>query len=434
MAGVRYVERVAEGQIEGQGNASGTPYHWQEAIKASVLDRMGDGSGVTVALIDTGVDLQNSYFSQRVWRNKGEVIGDGLDNDGNGYVDDAVGWDFGDNDPDPTDEYGHGTMVASVILNLAPACNMLVLKINRDGQGRFSSGAVVEAIYYAVEVGARVVNMSFSLPSFSESIAEAIGDASRSGCVLVAAAGNSGYGVRFPANFEPVLAVGSLDTQGELSAFSSHGLDLDLSAPGEMIDVVTLGGESSYASGTSFAAPMVSGAAAVLQSMNPHLRADTIRSLLKEGARDLGGPGPDPLYGAGMLDCAGLWAEATARLFPSWYPFSMLPPRGLLEVSYHVPPTDTEVEVFVGLMGDSGVFWLDSSGNWHDMTMEPIDSVASGRLDGLGFDGILFGEQGAFAPLDLSTFAPGRYMWGIAVMDRHGKLLGPVNWSSMIVF
>jgi subtilisin family serine protease len=433
MEEVAFVERARQGEVqEGADSDSLDNQAWYEVVKVSVLAELGDGAGVVVAVLDTGVDLDIPGVSGIVWRNRGEVPDDGLDNDGNGYVDDSVGWDFGDQDNDPRDENGHGTQVSSIALAIAPRCTILPVKINQDGSPVFGTGELVEGIFYAMGAGARVINLSLTVAEPSEAVTAALRAARQAGALVVAAAGNNGV-VEFPATLPEVIAVGSLYGL-EPAWFSPQGPELDLTAPGVQIETINLSGVSSLASGTSFSAAIVSGAAAILRSMNPHLTPDTVRNLLLDGSLDLGEPGRDPLFGAGALDGSSLRKAAAPRVMPPTPPFHLYRSGSPLNVSIHLPRTDTRVEVFVGLEAAGSLFWLDSAGMWHNAIIDPLASIARGTLDAGALDLVLFGDDGVFPVFETSSLPPGSYSWVTALVDEDGRIVGPVTRTNMYLY
>ncbi len=324
------------------------------------LDRVGarDAWAVTrgradvlVAVIDTGVNPHADLVAN-LWVNddppgNARPDDDGFDQDGNGavedwerdddddngYVDDASGWDFVDapriggpgdavgRDPDVSDDSGHGTAVAGVIAavadngigisGLAPAVTLMPVRAGfNPGLGAFS-GVLEEddaaaAIVYAAENGARVINMSFGDTLLSPIVADAVAYAAGLGAVLVGAAGNArADGMHYPSGLPDVIAVGATDYADQRASFSSYGAALDLVAPGDgILTTVVDGDEDAYVtlSGTSFAAPLVAAAAALLASRAPALGAAEIAALLTGSARDLDPPGFDLETANGRLD------------------------------------------------------------------------------------------------------------------------------------
>ena len=182
---------------------------------AFVLNSLGKGDKILAAVIDTGISL--STYASSLKKNLNEIPGDGIDNDLNGYIDDYDGWDFGDMDADPEDILGHGTQVSSILLGVAPDLMILPIKVNQSMDSTFSTANAAEAIFYAVSAGVDIINLSFSTKYDSFAINTAVKYALDSGIIVVAAAGNSGGDVEFPANMEGVIAVGSFDMSGNPS-------------------------------------------------------------------------------------------------------------------------------------------------------------------------------------------------------------------------
>jgi subtilisin family serine protease len=238
---------------------------------------MGGYSDVVVAVIDTGTDYNHPELVANIWTNPGEIPGNGIDDDGNGFIDDIHGCSV-TSDPrshsgDPIDLHGHGTHVAGIIAATAfnqmggagVAFGVKIMPIRAAHySGAMTSTDISEGILYAVDNGAEVINMSFGGPQRSQIMADAL-QVALSQAALVAAAGNDGSMTpMYPASFHYVIGVKSCDGDGRLSWFSNRlG---DVMAPGESI-LSTLPGENYAAwSGTSMATPMVSGVAALMRS------------------------------------------------------------------------------------------------------------------------------------------------------------------------
>ena len=281
---------------------------------------------IVVAVIDTGLDYYHpSLPRDRIAWNRRELP-NGRDDDANGYVDDVQGWNFVDNNGNPWDHAGHGTMVAGIIADIDPNARILPLKVlNFIGRGRATR--VAEAIYYAVGAGARVVNLSIGGTEPSQAVKRAIDYADGKGVVVVVAAGNDGkeVGPYSPAALPNVIAVGATDVNDQRASFSSYGAAVDLVAPGTDIlslrarrtDVALVAGLENYvkgrnfvgpqashyrANGTSFAAPFVAGAASLILSQRPDLDARAVRRMIVQSARDVALPGVDADTGYGLLD------------------------------------------------------------------------------------------------------------------------------------
>src|SRR6476660_8986306 len=233
---------------------------------------------VVVGVIDTGIDAAHPDLSANMWINPGENCpgcrNDGIDNDHNGYVDDWRGWDFINNDNNPTDDNGHGTHVAGT-----------VGAVGTNGTGDVA-GAVA-ALRYATAMGVRITNNSWGGTEYSQALYDAIADANAHGDLFVAAAGNDGTNSDTtptdPAdsNLPNIISVGASDSSDHLAYFSNYGQsNVDLAAPGVSIYSTWPGRAYRSESGTSMASPHVAGAAALVLAAHPAATADTIKALL----------------------------------------------------------------------------------------------------------------------------------------------------------
>lgn len=250
------------------------------------------GKGTVVAVIDTGVDYTHKDLADNIWVNEGEIPGNGIDDDGNGYVDDVHGVDFVDGDSDPMDEHGHGTHVAGIIamtpgngggVGVAYGAKIMCVRAGQ-ANGSFASTDIAKAIKYAADNGADVINMSFGGTGRSYLVESALQDAFPS-CVLVAAAGNDGLPTTdaksagyllneniYPAGYKYVLGVMATDNNQSLAYFSNwdfiegQNCEYEMAAPGVNIYSTLPGNRYACWSGTSMATPNVSAAAAILRS------------------------------------------------------------------------------------------------------------------------------------------------------------------------
>ena len=411
---------------------------WYKDIDGKKIAELSSGQGVVVAVIDTGIDFSNELFSPDIFVNKGEIAGDAIDNDGNGYVDDINGINIGDDNNNPQDENGHGTEIASVILTVSPHCQLLPIKVNQDGSDTFSTADLVEGIYYAISTGADVINLSLTADQDSQAVAVAVRAAHDAGIIVVAAAGNDAGSVEFPASMDEVVAVGGLNN--DLQAwFSPQGPEMEITAPAVAIDAISLGGSEVNVSGTSFSCAMISGTAADIAGMNPHLKNETIRNILDSGTRDLGDTGRDDIYGDGGLDGGILFDAASPRLILPFKPFYAFSREAPISISFHLPPTDTAFNVYIGVFSpDNKFWWLDKYGNWHDSEVSLISPIAefeNNSSDSQFLDGVLFGTDGTFDAFNPVKLDSGVYKWGIAITDANtGELFGPVTWNYMLIF
>ncbi len=252
------------------------------------------GETIVVAVIDDGIDLEQLDLVNNIWTNLDEIAGNGIDDDGNGYIDDVHGWDFADNDNNPQSSDFHGTHVAGIVaaesdnglgvagFSLRNNIKILPLKVFGDGEDFASTFDIMEAVNYASNMGVRVINMSLGSLGYSWTYDQTIKNAVNRGAVVVAAAGNdTSAETSYPAAFPDAISVASVDQQGQRSSFSNFGVTVDVHAPGDQILSTVPGDLVEESSGTSMAAPMVSGLAALMFTQDPSLsRAQVVNQLL----------------------------------------------------------------------------------------------------------------------------------------------------------
>ena len=251
----------------------------------------GTGSTI-VAVIDTGVDYLHPDLAANIWVNQDELPGNGIDDDGNGYVDDIRGYDFYNNDNNPLDDHGHGTHVAGTIgavgnngVGVAGVnwdVQIMPLKfLGADGSGTTSDA--IEAIRYAIDNGAHISNNSWGGDPFSQSLYNAIRDARDVGHIFVAAAGNGnfiGFGLDndatpfYPAGYDldNIVAVAATDHNDDIAIFSNYGATtVDLVPRACRSSARLPNGNYGLNSGTSMAAPHVAGALSLVRDYVPGL-------------------------------------------------------------------------------------------------------------------------------------------------------------------
>jgi subtilisin family serine protease len=355
----------------------GQPYAdlWgPERIGAPLVWPRTQGEDVVVAVVDSGLDRFHPDMVENVWVNPGEDLdGDGraepedengIDDDGNGFIDDLTGFDFANSvdadddgfydgpddvsDADPFDDRGHGTHVAGTIaavagnglgiVGIAPRAKIMALK-GFAAEGPSPDSLLWRAVLYAAENGADVINNSWSCgtPCPQNPLAEEVLEIVEAlGTVVVTSAGNASEDVLFrsPENGQHAITVGSIGFDDTISGFSNTGWLVDVVGPGggpnsppsvfvprrnilslmssgtnENERAFSVGEDYLRLGGTSMSAPHVTGAVALLLSLRPELGPAQVRRLIRMSARDLGEVGRDPIFGSGLLDVAALVDE-----------------------------------------------------------------------------------------------------------------------------
>ncbi len=270
---------------------------------------------IVVAVIDSGIDFTHQDLENQSWSNPNEIPGNGKDDDNNGYVDDIVGWDFRDNDNDPSPGHEHGTFVAGLIaadddnhisVGIAPNIRLMDLRF-LNNQNRFLGDdwdMFIEALDYAIDNGADIVHLSIQTDGVPPSkFRRAIERVYENGMIIVSVTGNNEDDVTYPGKYPEVIAVSATTKEREIAYFSSSGDQNEICAPGDKVSSIYPGTWSPQTgSGTSFAAPLVSGAIGLILSLNNSLSSETVRSILHETSIDLGTSGKDPIFGYGLLN------------------------------------------------------------------------------------------------------------------------------------
>ncbi|MBI4438293.1 S8 family serine peptidase [Candidatus Uhrbacteria bacterium] len=308
---------------------------------------------VIVAVLDTGIDLDHPDLKDNIWENTREISNNGLDDDGNGYVDDVHGYDFVDEEGDPSpnlesgfdaDAVSHATIIAGIIGAVGDNAegiagvnwNVQLMSVRiLDSQGIGNSDLARRGVEYATENGADVINLSFTGFDVDPQLREAVRRAYEAGVVVVAAMGNASSGgididetPIYPACYgeraqqDWILGVAATTQENEKADFSNYGATCtDISAPGENIfstvyqdDDVSEFSQGFYQdgwSGTSMAAPMVAGAAALLRAAYPAITPDEVKTILRLSADPVTATGAAAgKMGAGLLNIENALAVA----------------------------------------------------------------------------------------------------------------------------
>lgn len=332
----------------------------------SAWDITSGSSDVVIAVVDTGLDWNHPDLAANVWINAGEIPGNGLDDDGNGFVDDYMGWDFTDapggpgamgedylkRDNDPMDFHGHGTHVAGIVAavannsqgsaGLAYGCKVMAVRSGyktSNGGGLLEDDDCAAAIIYAADNGAKVINMSWGGSSPSSLIQDALDYAASRGCLLIGAAGNSNTSsIFYPAGYTNVLAIAATTSNDSKASFSNYGNWIDVSAPGTGIYSTLFDNTYASWSGTSMAAPFVAALGGLVFSQNPTWNREKVAQQIRDTADNI--DSINPSY-AGLLGTGRI--NAYQAVLPETEPLT--PPLSI------VLPADT--------MPAGSTFWAD---------------------------------------------------------------------------
>jgi len=305
----RYPEQWA---LRNAGQTGGTPGADIDAAIAWNITA-GDPS-IVVAVLDSGTDIDHEDLALNVWHNDGEIPDNGLDDDGNGYVDDWEGWDFEFDNNDPRSSFYHGTHVTGIVnaaggngIGIAgiaggvgsPGVEGMALGI---GSSSPLTDALDDAIIYAADNGADVITISATLGE-TQAINDALDYAYNTRDVFIdCATGNNAAAVSYPATRSEVMAVAATDHNDQVAGFSNFGPQVEVAAPGVSVLSTRPGNLYATADGTSFAAPQVAGVAGLVRSRNPGLLASDVRQLIIDTAEDVGAPGFDNRSGHGRIN------------------------------------------------------------------------------------------------------------------------------------
>jgi subtilisin family serine protease len=378
---------------------SGDAWHLAQIQAVQAWNLTTGRSNVVVAVLDSGINPAHPDLS-------GQLL---------------PGYDFVNNDPDPADDFGHGTAVSGVVVaagnnrvgvaGVAYGCRVLPVKVI-DASGFAAYSCLAQGIHYAVDQGARVVNISIVGSAPSAALQDAMDYAWSNNVVIVAAAGNTADAApQYPAACDHVISVSATEPDDSLAGFSSYGSTVTLGAPGDSIWTTQNHTDNLYGAwrGTSFASPLVAGVAALVASENPSLSNTQIVAILEQTADDIGAVGYDPLFGYGRVNAFS--AVTVASLEPGALPpqtpmtlavnlASPVPTQAISQNVNPAPEADTVSGPFArakgryaGLMAGTNGVLPDNAGYFR------LTVTAAGRFTGkLAMGGRRYGFHGTLDP------------------------------------
>ncbi len=416
-------------------------------IKAdSAWDKIAGSPDMVIAVIDSGIQINHPDLKDNIWKNAREIPGNNIDDDGNGFIDDANGWDFVNNTPDPSPKFtagwteagvSHGTMVAGIIAasgnnnegiaGVTWQAQIMALKVLNDkGEGKLSN--VIRAIDYAINNGADIINLSFVSFNYSDGLQEAIRRAHKAGVMIVAAAGNEqadgvGYDIDktpiYPACYDGdlgenmVIGVAATDALDQKAKFSSYGSRcVDLVAPGISFFSATTAGSvpdfpnklyDGYWSGTSMAAPQISATLALIAQANPELSRREIVNILFASTDNISRLNPDYAgkLGNGRLNVDQAVEMAKEKLYSR---------NGRLIVLPQTAAKNKETRLTAATGDLVSKLPLDIKGG---------ESIATGDVNGDGIDEIVIGSGTNSEPKIMIYSPAGKLIKQILAYDKY---------------
>ncbi len=320
--------------MHNSGQAGGTVDADIDAPEA--WDRTHGNPNLMIGIIDTGIDYLHQDLAVNIWTNPGEVAGNGLDDDGNGFIDDIHGYDFANNDSDPMDDHYHGTHCAGTIAGAGNngigvagvvwRAKLVALKF-LDAGGSGSTEGAINAVAYANAMHIPITSNSWGGGGFSQALKDVIEAGGSAGYLFIAAAGNSGLDTdlspQYPAGYDSpsIVSVAATDRNDQLAGFSNYGLTtVDLGAPGVDVYSCAPGNNYQLLSGTSMATPHVSGAAALLWGYNYQLTGAQVKATLMAAA--------DPIPALAGRAVSGGRLNVNNALTLAGLPWLTVSPRG----------------------------------------------------------------------------------------------------------
>ncbi len=327
--GVEYAEKVPLNKhlLTPNDPSYGSQWALTNINAPAAWNYFSSGSNIVIAIVDDAIERTHSDLAPNLWVNSGEIAGNGIDDDNNGYVDDINGFDVADNDNNPnppTSAYGHGTHVAGIasarsnnatgVASIGFSCKLMCVK-STNSSSSVTNG--YDGIVYAAATGANVINMSWGGPGGGTTAQNVVNYAWSQGCILIAAAGNDNVeDVFYPAGLNNVISVSATTSSNTKASFSNYGTWVDISAPGNNIYSTTVGNTYGNKSGTSMASPMVAGLVGLMKSLNPSMpNSDIINCLISTAANiDAQNPSYIGKLGSGRIDANAAMSCVAATL------------------------------------------------------------------------------------------------------------------------
>jgi subtilisin family serine protease len=394
--------------LDNTGQSGGTADADIDAAEAWDLET--GTSAIRVAVVDTGLDYNHYDLAANVWTNPNETL-NGIDDDGNGLVDDVRGWDFADDDNDPMEAGDqHGTHCSGTIgavgnnaTGTVGVCwNVSLIGVRGLGINGGASSDLIDAVTYATDIGADVISASYGGYGYNQSVSDSIARAGASNVLFVAAAGNDSIDndltPHYPSSYEldNIIAVAASDRNEQLAGFSNYGINsVDLTAPGvAILSTVT---NHSFASwnGTSMACPHVSGAAALVWSFNPSLSALEVKSILLDSVE------VKPAYMGKVATAGRLNVHRALQVAMGEPKLSVSPASFSLEVPEGGTLADASFDLWNS--GASNLsYTLSVSDSW--MSLSPTNGSSAGEKDpvsiGLVTAGLAAGRHAGLITID----------------------------------
>ncbi len=401
------------------------------------------GKGITVAVIDTGVNMDHPDLIHAKWTNDAEIPYNNIDDDGNGYVDDVNGWDFYYEDSKPDDMFNHGTHIAGLIaakdndigvIGVAPDSKILPLKVCHDN-GECPADRIIEALDYALEKNVDVISIALGSPYYSHILKSKIDEVTDAGIIVVASSGNGGLNeLYYPAAFSRVVSTGAVDKNEEVAYFSNTGEGLDFVSPG--VNINSTSGVDSYLteSGTSESAGILAGVFALAREYFNHPNGKELVAAAKYTARDIRSVGYDTNTGYGLIDLDSLFSlsiEDILTIDPKYFDDSNteLPPEDIEDnpnLNPQASTADFKVQRGSAIMGTSSTtFTLNAGTDYTACTGSCFVRIVNTRLTGMGRTSG-GGTQNAddwTVYISSANFSSG----GSIVFTRHGTNAGTYN-------